>query len=202
MAFTALRWGLPLWAGQDHTRLTLAKGIVPLAPLALLLFGIFAVASFLFARKRRRLICEQTSLEKLRQTPWKDFEYLVAEAYRRQGYGVEYSLGLGPDGGLDLTLRKDGRKTVVQCKRWKGFYVGAPVVREMFGLMTAEKADLAIIVTSGNFTRDARDFAVGKPITLVDGPQLLTLIQSVQTHRPTRKATTIQQPCPTNSSSN
>jgi restriction system protein len=51
----------------------------------------------------------------------------------------------------------------------------------MFGLMTAEKAGQAIIVTTGNFTRDARDFAAGKPIRLVDGPQLLTLVQSVQT---------------------
>jgi hypothetical protein len=34
--------------------------------------------------------------------------------------------------------------------------------------------------TSGNFTREARSFAEGKPIQLVDGPQLLALIQSVQ----------------------
>jgi hypothetical protein len=31
--------------------------------------------------------------------------------------------------------------------------------------MTAEKADQAIIVTTGNFTRDAQDFAFGKPVT-------------------------------------
>jgi restriction system protein len=51
----------------------------------------------------------------------------------------------------------------------------------MFGLLTAEKADEAIIVTSGSFTRDAQSFAGGKPIRLVDGPQLLALVQSVQT---------------------
>jgi len=181
LAFSLLRWGLPVWAGQDNTRQMLAKGITPLAPLALLLFGMFAVASFLFARKRHRLVDEQTSLEMLRATSWKDFEYLVAEAYRRQGYHVEYSLGRGADGGVDLTLHKDARKALVQCKQWKVFSVGASVIREMFGLMTAERADEAIIVTSGNFTRDARDFAAGKPIRLIDGPQLLTLVQSVQT---------------------
>jgi restriction system protein len=183
VAFAGVRWGLPIWAGQDNTRQMLAKGIIPLAPLALLLFAIFAVASFLFARKRHRLVDEQTNLDQLRETPWKDFEYLVAEAYRRQGYQVEYSLGRGADGGLDLTMRKDGLTSLVQCKQWKVFSVGAPVVREMFGLMTAEKADQAIIVTTGNFTRDARDFAAGKPISLVDGPQLLALVQSVQTNR-------------------
>jgi restriction system protein len=123
---------------------------------------------------------EQTSLEKLRETGWKDFEYLVAEAFRRQDYDVDYSLGRGADGGVDLTLRRDGRTSLVQCKQWKVFSIGAPVIREMFGLMTAEKADEAIIVTTGKFTRDAQDFAAGKPIRLVDGPQLLALVQSVQ----------------------
>jgi restriction system protein len=180
LAFGGLRWGLPIWAGQDNTRQMLAKGVIPLAPLALLLFGIFAAGSFLFARKRHRLVDQQVSLEQLRETPWKDFEHLVAEAYRRQGYHVEYSLGRGADGGVDLTLHKNGHKSLVQCKQWKVFSVGAPVIREMFGLLTAEKADQAIIVTTGNFTRDAQDFAAGKPIRLVDGPRLLALVQSVQ----------------------
>lgn len=183
VAFAGVRWGLPVWAGHDNTRQMLVNGIIPLAPLALLLFGMFAAGSFLFARKRCRLIDEQTSLDQLRETSWKDFEYLVAEAYRRQGYQVEYSLGRGADGGVDLTMRKDGLTSLVQCKQWKVFSVGAPIIREMFGLMTAEKADQAIIVTSGNFTRDARDFAAGKPLTLVDGPQLLALVHSVQANR-------------------
>jgi restriction system protein len=124
---------------------------------------------------------QQTSVESIRALPWKQFEFLVAEAYRRQGYDVEFLLGRGADGGVDLTLRRDGRKSLVQCKQWKVFSVGAPVIREMFGLLFDQNADEAIIVTSGKFTRDAQDFAAGKPIRLIDGPQLLTLVQSVQT---------------------
>lgn len=194
MAFGGLRWGLPIWAGQDNTRQMLAKGIIPLAPLALLLFGIFAVGSFFFARKRNQLVDRQTTLDTLRATPWKDFEYLVAEAYRRQGYQVEYSLGRGADGGVDLTLHKDGKRSLVQCKQWKVFSVGAPVVREMFGLLTAKKVDQAIIVTTGNFTGDARDFAAGKPIRLIDGPQLLALVQSVQTRPADTESQTVASP--------
>src|SRR4051794_8054970 len=91
LLFSAMRWGPPIWAGQDNARQMLAKGMIPLAPLALLLFGIFAVGSFFFARKRHQLVDQQTTLDTLRATSWKDFEYLVAEAYRRQGYQVEYS---------------------------------------------------------------------------------------------------------------
>lgn len=46
--------------------------------------------------------------------------------------------------------------------------------------MTAERADEAIIVTSGRFTSEAESFAQGKPIWLVDGPHLLKLVKQVQ----------------------
>ena len=93
---------------------------------------------------------------------------------------MDFSLGQGADGGVDLVLRKAGRVSLVQCKQWKVFSVGAPVIREMFGIMTAERADEAIIVTSGGFTSEAERFAQGKPIRLLDGPRLLKLVKQVQ----------------------
>ena len=194
LIFIAMRWGLPVWAGNDNVRQILAKGIAPLAPLALAIFGIFAAGSFWFGNRRRRLVDQQTSIESLRNTTWKDFEFLVAEAYRRQGFQVEYSLGRGADGGVDLVLRKDDRISLVQCKQWKVFSVGAPVIREMFGLLTSERADEAIIVTSGSFTRDAQSFAEDKPIRLVDGPQLLALVQSVQIRPASTEPETVEAP--------
>jgi restriction system protein len=50
----------------------------------------------------------------------------------------------------------------------------------MFGLLSHHRADRVIIVTSGQFTREALAFADGKPIDLIDGPALLTLVQAVQ----------------------
>ena len=180
VVFIAMRWIVPAHMQANQAEQIFAGAIVRLSPIPLVLFALIALGSFMFAKKRHRLVDEQTSLEKLRETGWKDFEYLVAEAFRRQGYAVDYSLGRGADGGVDITLQKDGRKSLVQCKQWKVFSVGAPVIREMFGLMTAERADESIIVTTGKFTRDAQSFAKGKPIKLVDGPMLLALVQSVQ----------------------
>jgi restriction system protein len=180
LAFIGLRWGLPIWAGNDQFKRSFIVAFVGFAPAILLLFAIFAAGSFWFGRHRRRLLDQQTSLDSIRALTWKQFEFLVAEAYRRQGYQVEYSLGRGADGGVDLTLRRDSRTSLVQCKQWKVFSVGAPVIREMFGLLHDQRADEAIIVTTGKFTRDAQGFAAGKPIQLIDGPQLLVLVQSVQ----------------------
>ena len=180
--FIAMVWIIPAQIEHNQALHPFAVALPKLAFLPLGFFALLAIVSFLFAKKRRRLVDEQSSLEKLRETDFKDFEYLVAEVFRRQGYDVDYSLGRGADGGVDLKLHRAGRTSLVQCKQRKVFSIGAPVIREMFGLMTAVKAAEAIIVTTGKFTRDAQDFAAGKPIQLIDGPQLLALVQSVQTH--------------------
>ncbi len=179
-AFVIMRWVLPaVWA---HNKVAeglamLSKTVAPFAAgFLLLLSGISA----LFAWRRRRLVDGQNSLESLRALSPKEFEWMVGEAYRRQGYSVEESIRGGPDGGIDVILRRDGRTTLVQCKRWKVLSVGVPVVREIFGVMTAERADAAIVVTSGKFTQEAKAFAESNAIELVDGPQLLELVRGVQ----------------------
>ena len=45
------------------------------------------------------------------------------------------------------------------------------VVRELYGIMTAKKAHAGILVTFGNLTQDAKEFARGKPIDLIAGKQ-------------------------------
>ena len=183
-AFVFLRWAVPALWGDNNSFRMLATVAGNLPPVVALGFGVIAFLSFLFGKKRQSLVDRQTSLESLREVSWKDFELLVVEAYRRQGYQVDYSLGKGADGGVDLVLRKAGRISFVQCKQWRSFSVGAPVIREQFGIMISEKADEAIIVTSGKFTSEAVSFAQGKPIQLVDGPRLLELVKQGQCRAP------------------
>ncbi|MFA7054578.1 MAG: restriction endonuclease [Kiritimatiellia bacterium] len=54
------------------------------------------------------------------------------------------------------------------------------VVREMYGVMVAEKADRVVIVTSGTYTQEAQGFAKGKPILLIDGKALAQHIREVK----------------------
>ena len=183
-AFVLLRWVLPALCGGNDTFRLLTPAAVNLAPVVALGFGVIACVSFFLGKKRASLVDSQTSLESLRAVSWKDFELLVVEAYRRQGYQVDYNLGKGADGGVDLVLRKAGRTSFVQCKQWRAFSVGAPVIREQFGIMISEKADESIVVTSGKFTSEAVRFAQGKPIQLVDGPRLLELVKQGQDRAP------------------
>jgi len=64
----------------------------------------------------------------------------------------------------------------------------------MYGVMTAERAAGAIVITSGLFTQDARNFAEDKPIDLVEGYQLAQLIGSVQ--RPSPRLQTVAETKP------
>ena len=116
---------------------------------------------------------------------WQEFEILVGEAFRLQGYQVAETGGAGPDGGVDLVLRKGGEKFLVQCKQWKAFTVGGTIVRELYGVMAANGAAGGFVVTSGRFTDDAKAFGQGRNVTLIDGPALLKMIQQAQAARQT-----------------
>jgi len=130
--------------------------------------------------RKRKLLDDQKSIQTIRDLSWREFEELVAEAYRRQGYTVIENTTAGADGGIDVKLMKDGHTHLVQCKNWKTSKVGVKVVREMYGVMVAKHAYSAIIIVSGTFTQEAKNFAVGKPVDLINGSQLEKLIASVQ----------------------
>jgi restriction system protein len=114
---------------------------------------------------------------------WQEFELLVGEAFRLQGFAVEERGGAAADGGVDLVLRRDDERYLVQCKQWKVLQVGAPVVRELYGVVSAHGAAGGFVVTSGTFTAPAVDFARDVGLQLLDGPALEAMIRQAQQAR-------------------
>lgn len=172
-------------ATRGELLLSIATSSYP--PIALAFFVAVAAASAVHRVRRGKLVDQQTGLDSLRHTPWKEFEYLVAEAFRRQGYVADYSLNQGPDGGVDIVLKREGQTSLVQCKQWKTGSVGVTVVREMLGILHARKAHEVFIVTTGGFTAEAQAFAKGNPITLIDGAKLWAMVAAVQAEPSTAK---------------
>lgn len=157
-----------------------------------------ALISFLRRRKREALVAGVVSsrtAEALHGMSWTEFELLVGESFRQQGYTVTEIGGGGADGGVDLLLKKGSETFLVQCKQWKATQVGVQVVRELFGVMVARGATGAFVVTSGGFSSDARAFAEGRNITLVDGRKLFGLIQHAKSSSAAmRTAPPVRQP--------
>ena len=142
-------------------------------------FLIGTAVSVIGSRKRNRLLAttaEATHQGAVKALSWQEFEMLVGEVFRFQGYTVQQTAG-GADGGVDLELKKDGETQLVQCKHWRATKVGVTTVRELFGVMAARGAVGAFVVTSGIFTKEAKSFADGRNITLIDGQALDEMVR-------------------------
>ncbi|MGV8940306.1 MAG: restriction endonuclease [Lysobacter sp.] len=113
-----------------------------------------------------------------------EFERVVADYYRRQGYTVEHC-GTGGggrrfDGGIDLKMHRDGEYTIVQCKRENALQVTHNVGHELLGILMTERADRAIVVNAGEFTPHALATAAKNPqLELIDGDRLRGMLGSL-----------------------
>jgi restriction system protein len=145
-----------------------------------------AIRSFFIHRK----FDQQTSIEDIRKLSWQQFEIIVGEAFRRLGYRVIENGGGGADGGIDLILDREGQRFLVQCKQWKVQKVGVKPVRELAGVMSAHGVRDGFFVTSGTYTKEAREFADEADISLVDGDSLERMVRDIQ--RPASLNTQVQ----------
>lgn len=90
------------------------------------------------------------------------FEELIAEILMRKGYNVKLTPATR-DGGKDIyAARKDDLGSflhLVECKKYNPSQkVGVRVVRDLYGVVSKEKATAGIIATTSYFTKPAQDF--------------------------------------------
>lgn len=105
----------------------------------------------------------------------REFQVLVCRLFQQMGFRVEQTPYVG-DNGSDGYLFKNGEKTVLQCKRVKAA-VGEPVLRDLFGTMHANQCANAIVVTTGTPSKQARVWAEGKPIRIIELEELESLLR-------------------------
>ena len=115
---------------------------------------------------------------------WEDFEHVVRELFAKmfsaRSAGAEVHVTRASrDYGVDaLVYDPDpimGGKYVIQAKRYVNT-VEVSAVRDLFGTVQNEGASKGFLVTTSAFGPDAHQFAKGKPLTLIDGSQLLGLL--------------------------
>ncbi len=114
---------------------------------------------------------------------WQDFENLIREIFEKEfvSSGGEVKITQASrDGGVDaIAFDPDpirGGKIVIQAKRYTNV-VGVSAVRDLYGTTLNEGATKGILVTTANFGPDAYEFAKGKPLTLLNGSNLLHLLE-------------------------
>jgi hypothetical protein len=171
-----------MWAADNSLLLWEWQAIV--IPLLIFLAGYAVTIVAVVAQMRRlgwwRLLESNRSLEAIRSLNWRDFERLVAAAFTEKGWNPELVGQRGPDGGVDLVLKKAKQQAIVQCKQRRfptGPYVTETEVREFAGVLTARKAVKGYLVTSGVFAPDAVEFGEKIPqLEMIDGNDLLAMV--------------------------
>lgn len=114
---------------------------------------------------------------------WEDFEHLIREIFEKEfstnGGEVKVTQA-SRDGGVDaIAFDPDpirGGKIVIQAKRYTNT-VGISAVRDLYGTVMNEGATKGILVTTADYGPDAYNFAKNKPLTLMNGSNLLYLLE-------------------------
>lgn len=118
-----------------------------------------------------------SSLDELIKLNPYQFERVVGDCFRDYGYVVHQTKKSG-DGGKDLVMFKGGQTYYVECKRYaKSNTVGRPLVQKLVGACHPVGAK-PIFVTTSTFTAGAIKEAERSGAQLIDGKQLLKMINS------------------------
>jgi len=144
---------------------------------------------FVFNTDDKRIVQERDVAEQLDNEanlaamPWDDFEHLMRQLFEwefgRDGVEVKVTRA-SRDRGVDAIMFDPdpirGGKYVLQAKRYTRT-VDVAAVRDLYGTVINEGANRGILVTTSSYGPDAYDFAKDKPLSLVDGPNLIAMLR-------------------------
>lgn len=100
-----------------------------------------------------------------------EFENFLVAHFEKQGYRVK-TTKKSNDFGADLILKRDGKKTVVQAKRYKG-RVGIAAIQQAYSSMGYYKADQCMVITNSYYTASAKKLAKQNKVILWDRDTLV-----------------------------
>ena len=130
---------------------------------------------------------EADVLHRVRDAAPAFLERVVVDLLIAMGYGggdaaMGQVTGRSGDGGIDGTIREDALgldEVYVQAKKYaEGNAVGEGDLRNFAGAIDAAGTTKGVFVTTGGFTRAAKDYVARSPkrIVLIDGAELARLM--------------------------
>lgn len=159
-----------------------------------LLFGIIIIGVIFIRRKQKqkkeirekeercRDLCRQGDLKELRKMPHRQFEYYVCNLFRLIGYDAHVTPPTG-DGGKDIMIYEDNCFAIAECKRYSFTNkVTRPDIQKFHSAIIDCKAEKGYFITTGEFTLQAKNYALDKPIILVNGEKLIEMIEDATTN--------------------
>lgn len=131
----------------------------------------------------KEILSKMVQGENLAAMDWEDFEHLCRELFERAfaDSGAEVKVTQASrDQGVDaIVFDPDplrGGKIVIQAKRYTNT-VDVSAVRDLYGAVINEGAVKGILVTTSRYGPESYSFAKDKPLTLLNGNELLGLLE-------------------------
>jgi restriction system protein len=184
--YVLLKFGLPYFEAQsarvNEVHVSAGPLFAPVVALALLSPVTF---SFLKSNRKKKLYILKNEIQAIQELSWQQFKQLVAEAYRRTGYTIMENSSFTSDPSVDLVMRKSANLYLVQCRYWQNRKLGKREVKNLFSLMHDKQASGVFLLTTGIFTYEARHYAAGRPINLIDGIELVELLGKINSNSAT-----------------
>jgi len=175
--YLLLQYVIPYFENQsaliNQVHVSLAPVFAPVVALALLAPVTF---SFLKSNRKRKLHELREEIKSIQELSWQQFREQVAEAYRHEGYMILDNDPFSSDPSVDLVLRKSANLYLLQSRYWRNRKLGLREVKNLFSLMHEKQASGIFLLTTGVFTKEARRYSVGRPINLIDGIQIVDLL--------------------------
>lgn len=118
----------------------------------------------------RPQVDEHISLDRASTLTWSQVQSLLRVTFRRRGYTVE---NVPHDQTpVDMVLEKGGERIFLECRHWQVWEVPDKAVHELAGYASGAGTGSALMITTGRFSDEAREFAAGHGVELVDGSRL------------------------------
>ncbi len=175
--YLVLKYLVPYFEVQstlvNEVHVSLGPVFAPVVALAILSPVTF---SLLKSNRKKKLQALKEEIQLIQGLSWQEFKKLVADAYRQSGYTIMENSAFTTDPSVDLVIRKSANLYLVQCRYWQNRKLGIREAKNLFSLMHDKQASGVFLLTTGIFTNDARHYAIGRPINLIDGIELVELL--------------------------
>lgn len=107
---------------------------------------------------------------------WASLKRLITTLYQQRGYTPVETLKAAPEGGVDLAFRNADGLFFVSCKHTPNKQVTVQVVRDLYAVISTQRAGGGAAVNVGGFAPDAALTARKLGIELLDAERLQSLL--------------------------
>lgn len=138
---------------------------------------LIAALGAVVAHRWRTNVLSHDNLQSIRRLSQKDFNHLVEEGFRHQGYLVQSSERFSSRAGIDLILRKSEKHILVLCRRDPEPRRQMAAVQELHTATATLQGGSGLLITCESVAPEVKVFAADQGIAVIEGSALLKLVE-------------------------